>query len=175
VTSPRRRPLRLDDLNVETTLKRAAAAAPEVELGWSVIRQDMRDAGWPTRLPDDDRRVTLGDIEEPPCIDYADPSGDLAARLDNLARDNQALRDHWQQACGHLRAMAAIARRHLPPGPPAVPACSLSTCDEHVEMTAGGGYRGMRQIAGMWVAKPGVRPVCARHRSDGRREGAGAA
>lgn len=52
----RRRPLRRDDLHLETTLTRYAQLAPEIELGWTQLRQAMRDAGWPARTPTDDRR-----------------------------------------------------------------------------------------------------------------------
>ena len=162
MTQPRRRYLQRDDLDVESTLRRAVIVAPEIELGWSVLRQEMRDAGWPTRTPEHDRRSNTGE-DEPSSLDYADPCGDLAVRHTDLAGELEALQDHWYLVATSLRAMALIARKHLPMSTPAVPACSVSTCESAVETTANG-YRGMEQIAGMWVAKPGTRPVCGRHR-----------
>jgi hypothetical protein len=171
MASPRRRPIQRDNLDVEIVLKRAVTMAPEIEVGWSVLRQEMRDIGWPAHTPTDDRRPTTGNNnQEPACIDYTDPTGDLALRLEHLANDLDALHDHWQLVCTSLRAMSLIARRHMPPSAPAVPACSITTCNDHVEMTPGGGYRGMDQIAGTWVAKPGIRPLCAKHRSQQRRD-----
>jgi hypothetical protein len=165
--TPLRRPLRRDNLDIEATLQRAAAIAPEVELGWSLLRQAMRDAGWPARMPDDDRRAGQG--EETASIDYADTTGDLAVRLDNLADDLETLQDHWHLVVTSLRAMAVIARKHIPPYGIGVPVCSVSSCDQSVETTGNGGYRGMDLVAGMWVCKPGIRPVCAKHRAQHRR------
>jgi hypothetical protein len=174
VTQPRRRSPRRDNLDVETTLTRALRQAPEIELGWSLLRQSMRDAGWPARTPDGDRKPATGahsDQSEASCIDYADTTGELALRLDHLAGDLDSLQDHWHMVASSLRAMALIARRHIIASAPAVPACDVGTCEQHVEYTASGGYRGMEQIAGMWVVKPGMRALCARHRSQERRAG----
>ena len=207
----RRRALSRDNLDVETTLRRAVEQAPEIELGWSVLRQEMRDAGWPSRLPDGDQKTGGGGDSEPSdsvkawrcdCgntfatltgatahmdrsghavvelvttghrtagVVHADPVGDMATRLNALTGDLEALQDHWHIVRDSLRAIALIARKHIPASSPAVPACAVTTCSEHVEYTAGGGFRGMERIAGMWVAKPGVRPLCARHRTDERR------
>lgn len=195
----RRRPLTRDNLDVEQTLKRAVKVAPEIELGWSLIRQAMRDAGWPTRTPDDDRRSSrrpksrcalcgedfatqdavrthrdetghgefTTEAGEPPSgIDYADPTGDMALRLDALADDFEAMQDHWHLVATSLHALAMIARKHIPAtgAVKTEPACWVLSCDQPVEKTpSGNGYRGMEQIAGLWVAKPGVRPMCVRH------------
>lgn len=207
MTSPRRRPLQRDNLDVEATLKRATLQAPEVELGWSALRAEMRDAGWTATTPAADRRrstpritIRCRECDErmtgsaakdthtadtghrayeylpalpvglATAVDYADPTGDLALRLDHLADDLYELEDLWNNVVKSLRQMALVARRYVPDATPAVPACSVSTCDDPVEMTTGGkGYRGMDLIAGHWVARPGTRPVCAKHRSQDRR------
>lgn len=195
--TPRRRPMHRDDLAVELTLKRAADIAPEVELGWSIIRQEMRDAGWPARSNGGGNGVRIvsrcrdcGELLEgsaakdeheqhaghhhfdfvplepsigPDVIDYADPTGDLAMRLDHLADDLDAVQFHWQRVLTSLRAVAGIARRYIPPSAAHIPACSVTTCTDTVEQTANGNYRGMERIAGHWVAKPGVKPTCRKH------------
>ena len=172
MTSPKRRPLKRADLDVEDTLRRALKQAPEIELGWSVLKDEMRNAGWPSRTPEDDRKPRVNPPDETPCIDYTDPTGDLAGRLEHLADDLDALQDHWHLVATSLRAMATIAAKYRPPGVPAVPACSVTQCDQAVEshVTNGGlSYRGMEQIAGYWVAKPGTNPTCAKHRKQRER------
>jgi hypothetical protein len=196
--TPRQRPPQRDDLTVETTLKRAAHLAPEIELGWSQLRQAMRDVGWPSRSPSASRPVvvprcldclmvlkgssgkdrhqdqtghtrydmipTPEDSLDSSSIDYADPTGDLAGRLDNLADDLDAMQFRWHRIQTDLRVMASIARKHQPVASASEPACWYTTCDGTVEQTPNGGYRGMERIGLVWVAKPGVHPVCARHR-----------
>lgn len=195
----RRRPFQRDDLDVETALQRAVNAAPEIELGWSLLKRKMRDAGWPTRTPDGDRRSRrrpamrcslcgetfatadgvrthrdetghdeyAADQQLGSTLDYADPTGEMALRLDALADDLDTMQDHWHLVTTSLRATADIARKHIPAagGTHTEPACSVTTCDGTVERTtSGNGYRGMELIAGHHVAKPGVQPLCAKHR-----------
>lgn len=167
--TPLRRPLQRDDLDVELTAAWFKKAAPEIELGWSLLRQAMREAGWPARMPEGDRKPSNGHPVEPSAIDYNDPTGEQAVRLENLADDLDELQGIWRDVAHGLRAMARITRGHVLPAVPARPQCSLKTCDAEVERTAGGGYRGMEQIAGHWVAKVGVEPVCERHRFASRR------
>lgn len=170
MTQPRRRPLQRDDLDIERALRHFVNVAPEWELGWSVLKAEMRDAGWPSRTPEGDRKPSTGNGEqEPSSLDYADPCGDMAMRFENLTGDLEALQDHWHMARTSLRAIAAITRKHIPTSAPSVPACTVTQCDNAVEQTGNGNYRGMERIAGMWVAKPGIRPTCARHRKIGER------
>jgi hypothetical protein len=170
----RRRPLhRANNLHIETTLEHYTRLAPEIELGWTQLRQAINDAGWRNRTPEDDRRAYTGPDTEPSGLDYNDTTGDLALRLDNLAGDLDTLEAHWDLVKTSLRALAKIARRNIPPltdVPISVPPCSVSDCDGRVEKTPSGGYRGMELVAGHWVAKPGVRPLCAKHRTAQRRD-----
>jgi hypothetical protein len=172
MASPRRRPLTRANLDVEDTLRRALKQAPEIELGWSALKQEMREAGWPARTPEGDMKPSVNPPESS-SIDYGDPTGDMAMRLDSLADDLDALQDHWHLVATSLRAMAVIAAKHRPPAVPAVPACSVTQCDQAVEafMTEkhGVSYRGMEQIAGYWIAKVGCTPTCARHRKQRER------
>lgn len=165
----RRRPLRrANDLHIETTLHQYTQLAPEIELGWTQLRQAIDDAGWRNRTPEDDRKPTTHQPDEPSSLDYNDTTGDLALRLDTLANNLDTLEEHWQLVKTSLEALTKIARRNIPPTtgvPISVPPCSVSNCDGRVEKTPAGGYRGMELVAGHWVAKPGTRPVCAKHRT----------
>lgn len=58
--TPRRRPLTRGGLDVEMGLRRAVSVAPAVELGWACLLADMRDAGWPARIPEGDRKRSSG-------------------------------------------------------------------------------------------------------------------
>jgi hypothetical protein len=168
----RRRPLRRDDLHLETTLTRYAQLAPEIELGWTQLRQAMRDAGWPARTPTDDRRPSTGQNQEPSSLDYSDVTGDMAMRLDDLANDLEAMQDHRDILVTSCRALAALARKYIPAPPDVVtaPKCSVLSCDNPVEKTPSGTYRGVELVAGHWAEKPGVRPLCAKHRTAQRRD-----
>ena len=178
MTSPKRRPLTLANLDVETTLQRAAKQAPEIELGWSVLKDEMRHAGWQTSTPEDDRKPSHGcNHDDPDRCDcptsglHSDPTGDMAMRLDSLADDLDALQDHWHMVCTSLRAMSKIAAKHRTPAVPAIPACSVTQCDQTVEtrVTKNGlSYVGMQQIAGIWIAPAGSKPTCAKHRRERR-------
>ena len=164
--NPLRRPFSRDDLGVEVELLRATVAAREVELGWTALRIEMREMGWPSRTPEGDRTPTLGDVDGS-ALDYADPTGELAMRFDDLTGDLEALQDHWHLVQVSLDAIRRIAHRHMPSALPAVPACSVTTCDNTVErkfLNGGIIYLDMEQIAGMWVARPGAWPTCAQHR-----------
>lgn len=101
-------------------------------------------------------------------LTHTDTTGTLALTLDHMSDDLLQLQDLWDRASKALAHMVMISRRYIPEATPATPACAVETCDGIVEQTPGG-YRGMDQIAGHWVAKPGSRPVCAAHRSVGRR------
>lgn len=207
MTSPRRRPLTRDSLDVERTLTRFAEIAPEIELGWSALKAEMRDLGWPARTPEGDRRKTGGwayaRCNTDGCrvvlhsqtdkdahadatghvhyayapitpsmfsgIDYADPTGEQALQLDSLHGDLIELQDEWDRVTKALKNIGRITRKHIPPASNTVPACSVTTCENTVEGTANGGYRGMERICGHWVAKPHERPLCAKHRSQERR------
>lgn len=173
MTTPRRRPLNRDNLGIETALKHHATIAPEIELGWSILRHKSNDIGWKTRTPDGDRRPPTGETHTAQhdlalCIDYGDPAGELAIRLDALAGDLDALNTHWDLVCTSLRAMATIARKHIPPSAPSRPTCTIKNCERDVEHKVVHGritYVGMDEIAGHWVPKPGARPVCSDHRT----------
>jgi hypothetical protein len=168
MTQPRRRPLQRDDLDIERALKHYLQLAPEIELGWSVLKAEMRDAGWPSRTPEGDRKPSTGNGEqEPSSLDYADPCGDMAMRFDDLSGDLDALQDHWHLLRSSLRAMVAISRRHIPAGSPAVPACSVTQCDSPVEHKVTHGrkvYVDCDMISGHWVTRPGAYPTCSAHR-----------
>lgn len=51
IRARRRRDLGLTDLATSI-----AKLGPEIELGWNHLLDELRDAGWPTRTPEDDRR-----------------------------------------------------------------------------------------------------------------------
>src|SRR5215216_3211935 len=130
MTKPRRRPLRRDNLHIETTLHRYTQLAPQIELGWTQLRQAINDAGWRARIPDDDRCPSNGQSDEPSSLDYNDTTGDLALRLDNLAGDLDTLEAHWDLVKTSLHALAKIARKHIPiVDVAAIPPCSVSTCN----------------------------------------------
>ena len=166
----RRRPLQRDDLDIERALKHYTQLAPEIELGWSVLKAEMRDAGWPSRTPEGDRKPSTGNGEqEPSSLDYADPCGDMALRFNRMSGDLDAMQDHWHLAVTSIRAVMMIARRYIPPSSAAIPSCSVTQCDSPVERTSNGGYRGMELIAGLWVKRQGMDPLCSKHRSRARR------
>jgi len=168
--SPARRPTRLRNLGVRQLAERFAAEAAGIELGWTLALEDRREAGWPSRTPDDDRRPRTGPPDtDPDALDYADPTGEMAIRLERLDGDIHAMQDHLLLIARSVAALRIIAGHHRPPSAPAVPLCSVHDCDQAVEHTGSGkGYVGCEQIGGVWVAKPGVVPVCRRHRT--RRE-----
>jgi hypothetical protein len=132
----------------------------------------MRDAGWPARTPTDDRRPSTGQNQEPSSLDYSDVTGDMAMRLDDLANDLEAMQDHRDILVTSCRALAALARKYIPAPPDVVtaPKCSVLSCDNPVEKTPSGTYRGVELVAGHWAEKPGVRPLCAKHRTAQRRD-----
>jgi hypothetical protein len=153
--------------------------APEIELGWNNLLDELRDAGWPARSPDGDQKPyrphECGDHCNDPCEDadgnpiaYSDRTGNLISGYDAKIGDLLALQDHLHTLNSSLRALHLIANRHRPTLSPAIPGCTVTTCDEPVEsrtMTNGQrAYLGMEQIAGHWVAKPGCTPTCNRHR-----------
>lgn len=169
IRARRRRDLGLTDL---TTL--VTKFAPEIELGWNHLLDELRDAGWPTRTPEDDRRpqrsrpTGSADHTEPSSLDYADPTGDLAAQFHSKQGDVDSLNEHLEVVITSLRALHLIATRHRPASTTAAPGCIIDNCDQPVEsrVLANGvrSYVGMEQIAGCWVAKIGATPTCARHR-----------
>lgn len=111
-------------------------------------------------------------------VDYADPTGDLATGLvDKWHRDLAKLQDLRQQLEHVARTLVAVSRPYRPDGPDCVPICSRGACDQPVESrvspnTGKVTYRGMEQIAGMWVPQVGIAPTCARHGRAERRENA---
>lgn len=170
IRARRRRDLGLTDLAVTV-----ARLGPEIELGWNHLLDELRDAGWPTRTPEDDRHPrrsrptgTTPDTD-PSSLDYADPTGDLAAQLHNRQGDIDSLNEHLEVIRTSLRALHLIATRHRPASSTAVPGCMIDSCSEPVEskILPGGQrtYIGMEQIAGCWVAKIGATPTCTRHRA----------
>lgn len=184
MTLPLRRARRRRALGVIALIGRdgtATRTAPEIELGWNNLLDELADAGWPTRTPEGDQQPGRGHIcdeacdqpcfEVPLTLDYNDPTGNQAAHLLALHGDLLALQDHLHIITSSLHAMHKIANRHRPTLSPAQPGCSVTTCDQPVETrttTTGHSYVGMEQICGHWVAKPGCTPTCRRHRS--RRE-----
>lgn len=172
MNTPRYRPLTREHLDVEQTLRHALTAAPEIELGWSILKANMRAAGWPARTPEGDRKPSTGPSVEPSALDYADPCGDQAMQLERDSDDLDAIQEHWHLVRTSLAAIAKLTRRRITPATPSVPACAVTTCEDTVERKVVHGrivYLGMDQIAGHWVARPGERPTCASHR---RRQGA---
>jgi hypothetical protein len=101
-------------------------------------------------------------------LTHSDPTAVLGLQLDRLTDELLEIQDAWHNVRKFLAIIETRTRRHIPDAAPGVPACAVETCDGIVE-TATGGYRGMDMIAGHWVAKPGCRPVCAMHRTVGRR------
>lgn len=194
----KRHPIELDTLGLDDIAKRLATSAPEIALGWTLLRDDMQLAGWPARSDNDTRsrvRVvarcqqcrepfTTSDgpafhteatghtqyvFSEPDgSIDYADPTGEQAGRLASLHNDRQALEDHRRLIEQSLHAMIAISARHRQLAP-AAPMCTHTGCDDTVERTKSGGYVLCQLVAGVWVCERGARPTCARHRHRTRR------
>lgn len=142
--------------------------APEIELGWNNLLDELRDAGWPARSPEGDQKPSTGDPDDGNSLDYADPTGELAGQLWCKHGDLMALQDHLLVVESSMRALELIAKRHRPTLSPAIPGCVVKTCPEPVEsrVVPGRGlvYLGMEQVAGHWVAKPGATPTCSRHR-----------
>jgi hypothetical protein len=168
VTQPHRRPLQRDDLDIERALRHYVNLAPEIELGWSVLKAEMRDAGWPSRTPEGDRKPSTGAGDhEPSSIDYADPTGEMALTFAHNLGDLEALQDHWHILRSSLRALVMISRKYIPSSAPAVPNCTVSTCENPIEHKVTHGrtmYPDCDLIAGHWVIRPGARPTCAAHR-----------
>jgi hypothetical protein len=108
---------------------------------------------------------------DPSSIDYADPTGDLAPNADRVSDDVLEMQDHWSQVIKHYMALRALTAPYLPtPWSSEEPACTVGGCDNAVERTKFDGYRGMEQVGKLWVAKPGATPMCAKHRSEQRRD-----
>lgn len=178
--SPRRRAIKLIDTQLRDIAREFTRQAPEMELGWSQLKADLADVGWPARTPDDDRAdrqpsTRPPDPENISVIDYLDPTGDNAAGIAAMHDDLEALQDHRHVIETSIRAISLIAARHRPPATPAVPACSVSQCGEAVEMRKLVGdkhsYVGMEQIAGVWVGKAGKdEPRCGKHRKRDERD-----
>jgi hypothetical protein len=181
MTLPIRRARRRRRLGVVELIGRDGLAdrlAPEIELGWNNLLDELRDAGWPARSPDGDQRPGQGHICDDGCdapcddvpvkLDYADPTGNLLGGYDAKIGDLLALQDHLMVVRHSLRALELIAKRHRPTLSPAVPGCVVKNCPEPVESRTMPGrgvvYLGMEQIAGHWVAKPGATPTCGGHR-----------
>ncbi len=103
-------------------------------------------------------------------IDYTDPTGELAGRLDRLHRDRESMEDHRHLITKSLDALIDISRRHRTEGSPSVPACTYGSCTEPVEYRTRKdgtkGYVGCVQIAGIWCTTG--RPTCAKHRRERR-------
>lgn len=170
---PIRRARRRRNLGVTDLAALAAKLAPEIELGWNNLLDELNDAGWPCRIPEGDQRPGRGHCDQQPsALDYADPTGELAGQLYSKHGDLESMQDHLAVIATSLRALSLIANRHRPNLAPHVPGCIVTTCDQPVESrTMPNGtraYLGMEQIAGHWVAKPGCTPTCKRHRA--RRE-----
>jgi hypothetical protein len=181
MTLPLRRARRRRNLGVTDLAAQAARIAPEVELGWNNLLDELHEAGWPTRQPEGDQQPGGGHICDTHCdqpcfdvsltLDYADPTGEQAGHLAALHGDLLALQDHLHIVTTLLAAMHRIANRHRPTLSPAIPGCIVANCDQPVESrstTTGCSYVGMEQVCGHWVAKPGATPTCRRHRA--RRE-----
>jgi hypothetical protein len=165
----RRRPLRRDNLHIATTLQTHADIAPELEVRHNLMRQTVNEAGWKARTPTDDQHPTTNPPDEPSSLDYTDTTGDLALRLQHLLKDLDRFDQLWAGVRHDLAEMVRIARKYKMPDT-ATPICDVGNCHEHVEYTPSGTYRGMELVAGHWVAKPGVRPLCAKHRTAQRRD-----
>jgi hypothetical protein len=162
MTQPLRRPMQRDD-HIEHLVAHWAPHVKRFDAGKGIIVAEMRDAGWPARSPEGDRKPGNGDTE-PSSLDYNDPTGDLALRFEQLAGDLDAIHEWEHVLRDAFRALDKLTRRRVPLSAPAVPACDVTTCDNPVEQTGNGGYRGCERIEGVWFAKPGVKPTCARHR-----------
>jgi len=167
--SPMRHPITVRDLGIQRFAGVATRDAAAIELGWSVLLDEMNDLGWPSRTPDDDRKPST-QPEDSPSIDYSDPTGEAAQRqLDAKHNDLSALQDHRDVMERSFMRMREIAERHIPTIP-AVPCCTVGGCASHVETTSSGaGYRGLEQLAGLWVVRGDARPVCAKHRKERER------
>lgn len=66
MTQPLIRTRRRRDLGLTELATQVARLAPEIELGWNHLIDELRDAGWPTRTPEDDRRPQRTDNTETP-------------------------------------------------------------------------------------------------------------
>ena len=106
---------------------------------------------------------------DPSCIDYADPTGELGLTLERLSEDLSDYEDAWLNVQKFMRRVIDLSAKHLPSSTPSVPVCTYAGCESPVESNGSGGYRGLEQINGAWVQRPGVRALCARHRSATRR------
>lgn len=172
MTSPTSRPVRHRPVlhNLTETLE---TTRDEIELGWSALLDELRDAGWPGRTPEGDRRPSHDrdpnhTPDDPTTIDYHDPTGNLALTLNRLQTDRETLEEHRECIETSLRALHLIANRHRPKPTPTIPACSINGCTEPVESTHRNGkvvYRGVKQIHGIWIAKDGMKPLCTKHRN----------
>jgi hypothetical protein len=172
VSDPKRRPIPLIDTSLRHIGERLTKVAPEMELGWSALKAELKDVGWPSRTPEDDRKPNTGQ-SEPSVLDYLDPTGELSAnKLTAMSDDLQAMQDHRHIVETSLRAIELIAARHRPLAAPCTPCCA--TCGETVEQRklSGGkvSYVNVELIAGVWCAKPGTKAACRKHRARAERD-----
>lgn len=54
--APKHRPLVLRDTGITSIAKTLSERAPQIELGWSALIEELRHAGWPARTPEGDRK-----------------------------------------------------------------------------------------------------------------------
>lgn len=178
MTPPRRRALQRPHNSYTHRLGRMLNEAPLAELGYAALQAELRDAGWPTTTPEGDRTPHTGPPDDGNSLDYNDPTGDNALRLERMAADLDTVRTHMELVETSWHAMSRILERYVPAPSNHAPACSITTCDQTVEAyqvrQGKTKYIGMEQVLlpsgeGVWVAKPGVKPVCSKHRPRSRR------
>ena len=125
---------------------------------------------------DDTGHNAFQETEAGGSISYSDPTGDAAA-TERYHEDRAELEDLRHTFERTLERMAKIADRYRPKrieDPESgrtfmpEPACTAPGCTSAVEAYKTGNgiaYRGMQQVAGVWVLKPKEKPpLCTKHR-----------
>lgn len=164
------------DVGIQRIAEQLQRTAIDIEAGWSCANAELRNSGWPARRPADDQRDAPPrhpdtDPDDQCALDYSDPTGEQALRLDRIHDDLQSMQDHREIIEQSIDALGKLTHRYRPINEgTATPACSVGNCSLPVEARrlADGtlSHRGMEQTsAGVWLAKVGARPLCATHRN----------
>lgn len=102
-------------------------------------------------------------------LDYSDPTGELALAYERAHDDLEQIQDLQRELTHVLQRLVAVTSRYVPTTV-AAPACSRADCDDEVERNSSGkGYRGLKEVAGIWCATPGAKALCGRHRKAAER------
>lgn len=163
MSTPTRRIKQRTDFRAVEFARWFLTVAEEIDAGYQSIKDDLRESGWPSRTPEGDRKPRTNAPEDPP-PSYGDPTGELAAQhLSTLQADRDAMQDHRHLMETSAAALVKIAARRRDQGAPSLPCCTVNGCTNPVESVQVNGrpaYIGCQLVAGVWMASPGVEPLC---------------